>query len=62
MRTTHYHIITNEDWLCDCGNQSHIDGFFPCDSNGTEVEPTVDSDWDGLYVCARCERLHQLLG
>ena len=61
MRTTHYHT-TSDEWLCDCGNQAHTDGFFPCDSNGAEMEPTVNSEWNGLYVCARCERFHQVLG
>ena len=28
-------------WLCICGNQSHLDGFWPCDAAGNEVEPVI---------------------
>lgn len=45
-------------WLCICGNQSHLDGFWPCTADGTEVEPTVDGPWDEkLVLCRRCGRI-----
>lgn len=30
-----------DDWTCLCGNQPHRDGFYPCDRDGREVEPTT---------------------
>lgn len=48
-----------DDWECLCGNTSHSDGFFPCDETGIEVEPTLDSDWDGLFRCIRCGDHHR---
>jgi hypothetical protein len=52
---------TDDDWVCECGNQPHHEGFYPCDSTGRILEPTEDSDWDGLYVCHRCETtLHRM--
>jgi hypothetical protein len=47
----------DEDWICMCGNRSHSDGFYPCDIDGNEVEPTP-ADWKtDWYVCLRCGRL-----
>jgi hypothetical protein len=48
-----------ETFVCDCGNTPDSDGFFPCDEAGRIIEPTADSDWDGLYVCERCGQLHR---
>lgn len=47
------------DWaVCLCGNEPHMDGFYPCLPDGTEVEPDADGPWDGkLYRCAKCERI-----
>jgi len=44
--TTHK---AGETFVCDCGNTPDSDGFFPCDEAGRIIEPTADSDWDGLY-------------
>ena len=44
-------------WVCLCGNEPHMDGFYPCDKNGDEMSPEIGSDWDGLYVCFRCVRI-----
>jgi hypothetical protein len=33
------------------------DGFFPCDSEGEEVEPTLEEWTSNWYVCARCGRI-----
>ncbi len=47
----------NGDWTCLCGNYASLDGFFPCDETGREVEPTP-VDWHtNLYICAQCNRL-----
>ncbi len=44
-------------WICLCGNTPCGDGFFTCDENGYEVEPTA-KDWKtGLYVCNACGRM-----
>jgi hypothetical protein len=44
-------------WRCICGNTPGSDGFFPCDKDGNEMEPSIGSNWAGLYVCARCGRI-----
>jgi hypothetical protein len=45
----------DEAWICVCGNMPVADGFYPCDREGTKIEPTAG--WNGLYVCARCGRI-----
>jgi hypothetical protein len=46
-----------EDWRCVCGNYPSGDGFYPCDTEGNEVEPTA-MDWtSGLYACNGCRRI-----
>jgi hypothetical protein len=44
-------------WVCLCGNSPDYTGFFPCDKDGNEMVPDVASNWDDLYVCARCGRI-----
>jgi hypothetical protein len=40
---------------CRCGNTPETDGAYPCQSDGTVVEPTPE-EWDGnLYVCFGCD-------
>jgi hypothetical protein len=42
---------------CTCGNRADLDGFYPCNAAGVEVEPT-EKDWpDGLYLCERCKAI-----
>lgn len=44
-----------EGWTCPhCGNTADSDGFFPSTPQGVEMEPTLDSDWAGHYVCGQC--------
>ena len=44
-------------WTCLCGNQAHLAGFYPCDRDGNQVEPT-EKDWlTNWYVCDRCGRV-----
>ena len=44
-------------WICVCGNEPGSDGFYPCNSEGEEVEPTPQ-DWPtNCYVCAYCGRI-----
>ena len=50
------------DFVCECGNRVDDSGFYPCDENGNEIEPTIDSGWNGLYVCADCGRIYKDLG
>lgn len=52
------------DWVkCVCGNEPHLDGFYPCIENdvyAVEVEPTVDGPWDGIKsLCATCGRIFE---
>lgn len=49
-----------DEWVCECGNESHTDGFFPCDSDGRITEPNMESEWGGLYACDRCDRIHAM--
>ncbi len=46
------------DIRCVCNNTTDTDGFFPCDENGHEIEPTAESNWNGLYVCPVCQQTH----
>ena len=49
--------IVDGDWECLCGNTPISDGFYPCNNDGGEVEPTPE-EWNGVtYVCARCGRI-----
>ncbi len=47
-----------DDWTCQCGNQTHTDGFYPCLKSGQFVKP-IKQDWtDGyLYRCRRCDSI-----
>jgi hypothetical protein len=52
------HESGDEDaWVCICGNKPDDDGFFPCNEDGNEVEPTLKSGWLDLYVCFGCGRI-----
>jgi hypothetical protein len=47
-------------WICICGNRPASDGFYTCDKDGNEVDPTP-KDWKtNWYVCARCGRMIDL--
>ena len=46
-----------EAWICICRNTPSDVGFYACDEKGNEMEPSIGSDWDGLYVCADCGRI-----
>jgi len=46
-----------DGWICLCGNTPADDGFYPCDENGNEMEPLVESIWKNLYVCDSCGRI-----
>ena len=44
-------------WHCICRNTPCGDGFYACDAEGHEVEPT-EAEWTtGLYVCFGCGRI-----
>ena len=44
----------DEAWHCSCGNEPHLEGFYPCNADGKVVEPT-EAEWkDELYRCDRC--------
>jgi len=51
-----------DEYMCPCGNHANRSGFYPCDANGVEMEPTIESDWSGLYVCMKCGRLSRIVG
>lgn len=41
-------------WRCVCGNEPSAAGFYPANSKGEIVEPTV-KDWDtNNYICNNC--------
>jgi hypothetical protein len=44
-------------WTCICGNQPDREGFFPCNAEGDQVEPTPAEWKKPLYVCASCGRI-----
>jgi hypothetical protein len=44
-------------WLCLCGNSPTAEGFYPCDSEGEQVEPTPEYWTTNWYVCDRCGRI-----
>jgi hypothetical protein len=52
-----YERRDKDAWVCVCGNTPTSDGFQPCDKAGNEMEPTIGSDWNDLYVCDRCGRI-----
>jgi hypothetical protein len=46
-----------DSWVCLCGNEPHLYGFFASDLHGRRVEPTPDA-WNGVsYVCDQCGRV-----
>lgn len=47
-------MIVVDNYVCVCGNRPDTDGFYPCDSDGNDLEPVLDGLWDGLYRCDRC--------
>jgi hypothetical protein len=52
------HELGDEDaWVCICRNTPADSGFYPCDEKCNEMEPSIGSNWDGLYVCADCGRI-----
>lgn len=43
-----------DGWRCRCGNTADSDGFYSA-KDGEEIEPTLDSGWDGrTYICGAC--------
>jgi hypothetical protein len=47
----------DEAWICICKKSPESDGFYPCNAKGDEIEPTIGSNWSGIYVCACCGRI-----
>ena len=47
----------SDAWVCLCGNTPSTEGFYPCDAQGNEVEPTPAEWTTGCYVCAHCGRI-----
>jgi len=44
-------------WICNCGNTPDADGFYPCNEEGIEVDPT-EKEWNGEnYACNKCGRI-----
>ena len=44
-------------WVCNCGNMPTGQGFYPCDKYGIDMEPFIDSNWEGFYFCDKCGRI-----
>ena len=53
-----YKTFEGENFYCKCGNQPHGDGYFPCDKDGNNVEPTPEWGEFPLYVCAGCREIY----
>ena len=47
----------NGEFTCLCGNIPDDYGFFPCDRNGNDVEPTPVGWKEELYRCDKCYRI-----
>ena len=43
--------------MCLCGNEPLSEGFYPCNGEGEEVEPTLEQWTTNCYVCAQCGRI-----
>jgi hypothetical protein len=50
-------VVMEDDFKCKCGNQSHLAGFYPCDSEGNYREP--DQGWEGHYKCDDCNQVYK---
>ncbi len=51
----------DEGFECHCGNTSHGKGFFPCDWDGTLVEPGLHQageGWNNLWYCDNCKQIY----
>lgn len=49
--------MNGDDWTCLCGNEAHLDGFYPYMSDpAREVEPTPENWTSNAYFCASCLR------
>jgi hypothetical protein len=46
--------VTDGDFACLCGNNSHAQGAFPCDRAGDLLDPKPDEWPDDLFRCDRC--------
>jgi DNA-directed RNA polymerase subunit RPC12/RpoP len=54
------YIIEEETdwWVCKCGNQPNMEGFYTCNEIGEIVPPSINEGWDEKhYVCHRCWRI-----
>ena len=54
--------ITSENeygdaWVCICKNTPSDEGFYPCNSEGEQVEPTAEEWTTNCYVCDKCGRI-----
>ena len=56
LRLTTYEQDT-DSWICICGNTPIGDGFYPCNTEGEQVEPTPEGWTTNWYVCDRCGRV-----
>jgi hypothetical protein len=50
----------SDAWICLCGNTPIDEGFYPCNREGEEIEPTPEEWTTHCYVCDRCGRIIQL--
>jgi hypothetical protein len=45
-------------WVCICGNNPELLGFYPCDADGDRIE---HEDGTGLVFCDQCGRIIERL-
>jgi hypothetical protein len=50
-------VENGDAWVCICGNTADASGFYPCDNEGNEVEPTAEQWTTNNYVCFSCGRI-----
>lgn len=53
-------IDKKSNFICHCGNTADASGFETVLDDGTFVEPTKASNWDGWYSCNHCHALHHV--
>lgn len=54
-------VFGDDNFKCPvCGNYAESSGFFPCNEDGKEIEPTEEAGWEDLYVCAECDTIYKV--
>lgn len=61
MKLAQVFVENIEDVTCECGNQPHMDGFYPCNSVGQPMHNDMGNpseDWTGeFHYCQACTKM-----